>query len=127
MALDVNSNLSAFTGQSALSHRGLYGGYLTFQQQVSENLSLFLNAVFADKRTSVTDHQVAAGLVYKGLFDSRPEDDIGLAVGTTHVNSRAFAPNNPGGSEYAAELYYTYRPTNGLLVRPNLQYIHHPG
>ncbi|MBB3562780.1 porin [Rhizobium sp. BK512] len=124
---DINGDPFELTGLPAQQHRGRYGAYLTFQQQVSENLSLFLNAVFADKRTSVTDHQVAAGLVYKGLFDSRPEDDIGLAVGTTHVNSRAFAPNNPGGSEYAAELYYTYRPTNGLLVRPNLQYIHHPG
>jgi porin len=30
-------------------------------------------------------------------------------------------------SEYAFEMFYTYRPTPGLLFRPNLQYVHHPG
>ena len=53
--------------------------------------------------------------------------DIGFAVGTTHVNSRVSTAEDPLGSEYAFELYYTFRPRPGLLIRPNLQYIHHPG
>ena len=68
----------------------------------------------------------------------RPKDDIGFAVGTTHINDRVARPEaaqNAAGqgpvavqhSEYAFELYYTFRPRNGLLIRPNLQYVRFPG
>jgi porin len=127
IADDVNGDPFAITGLPARRDRGRYGGYLSFQQQMTDNLSLFLNLVMADKRTSTTDRQIAAGVVYTGLFKSRPEDDVGFAIGTTHVNSRASTSDDPRGSEYAAELYYTYRPHAGLLIRPNLQYIRHPG
>jgi porin len=105
---------------------------------VTSKLTLFLNIVMADNRTSTTDRQIAAGLIYAGPFDARPQDDIGFAVGTTHVNDRvadAQAQQNAAGlgavavqdSEYAFELYYTFRPKTGLLIRPNLQYVHLPG
>ena len=81
----------------------------------------------ADDRTSTTDRQIAAGLVYTGLFDTRPEDDIGFALGTTHVNDRVADEEGIDGQEYAAEIYYTFRPNAALLFRPNLQYVYHPG
>ena len=134
---DINGDPIVLTGLPALQHRGRYGGYINFQQQLTENLSVFLNAVLADKRTSTTDRQIAAGLIYTGPFSARPDDDIGFAVGTTHVNNRVAdvetlqnSLGNPVAvqkSEYAFELYYTWRPTPGLLFRPNLQYVHHPG
>lgn len=124
---DVNGNPFELTGLPARRHQGRYGAYLSIQQQVTENLGLFLNAVAADKRTSVTDRQVAVGLTYKGLFDARPEDDLGFAMGTTHINDRLLNATNRGNSEYAFELYYTFRPRPGLLFRPNLQYVHRPG
>lgn len=127
VAEDINGRLFALSGLPARQHQGRYGGYLSIQQQVTNNLSLFLNIVVADKRTSVTDRQIAAGLVLTGLFDERPEDDVGFAVGTTHVNSRVSTSDDPRNSEYAVELYYTYRPTPGFLFRPNIQYVHHPG
>jgi porin len=126
--------------------RGRFGGYINFQQQITQTptanakggLSLFLNAVVADDHTATTDRRVAGGLVYTGPLSSRPDDDIAFAVGTTHVNKRVAAaqalenalglgPVAVQGSEYAFELYYTVRPVAGLLVRPNLQYILKPG
>ncbi|TCL75980.1 carbohydrate porin [Rhizobium sp. BK251] len=124
---DINGDPMALTGLPAQRHRGRYGAYLNFQQQVTSNLSLFFNFVTADKQTSTTDRQIAAGLTFTGFWDARPKDDIGFAVGTTHVNSRVSTSEDPLGSEYAFELYYTFRPRPGLLIRPNLQYIHHPG
>ena len=105
---------------------------------MTSNLSVFLNAVVADKRTSTTDRQVAVGLIYTGPFSARPDDDVAFAVGTTHVNDRladAQALQNSAGrgpvavqgSEYAFEMFYTFRPTPGLLFRPNIQYVYHPG
>jgi porin len=143
---DVNGNPAVLSGQPLLQSRGRYGAYVNFLQQVirpsqansAGALSLFFNATIADRRTATTDYQIAGGLTYTGPFQSRPEDDIGFAVGTTHVNSRvAFAeelqnlaglgPVAVQGNEYSMELYYTYRPLAGLQVRPNVQYVIDPG
>ena len=143
---DINGNPAVLTGQPLLQSRGRYGAYISFVQQVigpsrdssAGALSLFLNATMADRRTATTDYQVAGGLTYTGPFQSRPEDDIGFAVGTTHVNSRvAFAeelqnlaglgPVAVQSNEYSLEFYYTYRPLAGLQVRPNIQYVINPG
>lgn len=146
VVLDANGSYAALTGLPAASRTGLYGGYLTFQQQVTRNssshkdagLKLFVNAAIADAATSVTNFQIAAGLVYTGPFSSRPNDAIGLAVGTTQVNSRltnmqylqnalGLGPVAVRNSEYVVELYYTFTPVPGMAIRPNVQYIATPG
>jgi carbohydrate-selective porin OprB len=61
-----------------------------------------------------------------------PEDDIGFAFGTTHVNSRiawseglqnlaGLGPMAVQSNEYSIEFYYTYRPLPGRQVRPNIR------
>ena len=39
----------ALTGLPPLQRRGRYGGYINFQQQLTSNLSVFLNVVMAEK------------------------------------------------------------------------------
>jgi porin len=135
---DINGDPFVLTGLPPLQRRGRYGAYINFQQQVTSRLSLFLNVVMADTRTATVDRQIAAGLIYTGPFSGRPDDDVAFAVGTTHVNNRVGdveALQNSVGrgpvavqdAEYAFELYYTFRPTSSLLIRPNVQYVYHPG
>src|SRR4029078_6918957 len=129
---DVNGDPMALTGLPPRRRDGRYGAYINFEQQLTENLSAFLNAVVADKRTATTDRQVAAGLIYAGPFSARPDDDIGFAAGTTHVNRRVADVEDlqdvpKQTSEYAFELYYTIRPLTGFYPRPNLQYVIDPG
>jgi porin len=120
---------------------GRYGVYVNFLQPVTHTgpagghvggLALFLNATVADRRTAVIDAQFAGGMIYTGPFAARPNDDIGLAVGMTHVNSRVawietsqysagLGPPPARSSEYAVEAYYTWRPRGGLEIRPNIQ------
>lgn len=120
--------------------RGRFGGYINFRQQITHTgtgnpkggLNLFLNAVFTDDRTATTDRQIAAGFIYTGPLSFRPDDDVGFAAGTTHVNDRIAEAEGDEGigrqhSEYAFELYYTIRPIRGLQLRPNVQYILDPG
>ena len=135
---DVHGESQALSGLPFGRRHGAHGGYVNFEQQVSTNLRLFLNATQADRRTSTTDRQLAIGGSWGAPFASRPLDDIGFAVGSTHVNSRVIRRQRQlngllpmhapvGGYERVAELYYTYRPTGWLMLRPNLQYIKHPG
>jgi len=85
---DANGDPFDISGLPPARHRGRYGAWINFQQSLTPDLKVFLNAVVADDRTSTTDRQIAAGVVYTGLFDTRPEDDIAFAIGTTHVNDR---------------------------------------
>jgi porin len=141
---DINRQPRAITGLSPLRVVGRYGAYLQFQQQLTgsaqdgssgptttQGLTAFLNVTQTDRRTTVTDNQIATGIFYTGLLASRPTDDMGLAIARTNVNSRSTLDLTPGSerprAEYAVELYYGLQLTKWLLVRPNVQYIIDPG
>jgi len=143
---DVSGNVAATTGLPAHQRTGLYGAYLNFEQQFTRNESSdprgglrgFVNMSIADKQTSVNWMQIAGGLVYTGLFPSRPNDQLAFAAGTTQVNPRltglqntlsglGLSPDVIRNSEYVFELYYGIVPTPGLTIRPNVQYVYTPG
>ncbi len=140
---DVNRQPIAITGLAPLRRSARYGVYFNLQQQITgtskdgksvTGLSVFLNATQADRATSTTDNQVAAGLFYKGLVPWRPGDILGFGVARTNVNGRvakgeALDPTRPAvqDAEYASEIYYSVHPTRWLELRPNVQFIHNPG
>ncbi|MBV4537634.1 MULTISPECIES: carbohydrate porin [Pseudomonas] len=149
---DSNGQPAAISGAAYRSSSSKHGMWLGVQQQVtslasdqSRGLSLFANATVHDKKTNAIDNYVQAGVVYKGPFDARAKDDIGFALARVHVNpgyrKNARLANqvaglddydNPGflpvqDTEYSAELYYGIHLADWLTVRPNLQYIRHPG
>lgn len=121
------------------------GWYAMAQQQVttvrgdaSRGLTLFANFVQADRNTATIDQLITLGLFYTGPFDARPQDDLGFAVGRTHVNNNVaqgqelqnangLGPVAVQSSEYPVELYYSINATKWLMLRPNIQYIYHPG
>lgn len=140
--LDANRGASVVTGVAPLRRSGRYGVYLSVQQQITgeskdgkslSGLGVFANVTQADRRTAVTDNQVALGLFYKGLAPMIPGDVLGFGVARTNVNGRARAADRlvPGtpvrDAEYAAELYYSVQPWAWLDLRPNLQYVVQPG
>jgi porin len=149
---DSNGQPAALSGEAYRSASSKHGVWLGVQQQLtsrasdnSRGLSVFANGTMHDKKTNAIDNYVQAGVVYKGLFDARARDDIGFALARVHVNpayrknaeatnqARAVFDYNdpsflpPQDTEYSAELYYGVHVTNWLTVRPNLQYIRHPG
>jgi porin len=140
---NTNGQPLAIARGQPLMHHGQYGAYVNFQQlltspEPNRGLSTFFNATYADRRTSTLDNQIAVGLLYKGPFASRLLDELGLAIGRTHVNSRIADveaqlddanPRSVGvqGSEYAGELFYSLHATRWLELRPNVQYVVQPG
>ncbi|TCM32483.1 glucose/galactose transporter [Novosphingobium sp. ST904] len=144
VARRIDPDQRPVTGLDPLRRDGRYGVYAQFQQQLTgaarerasgpqttTGLVAFLNVTQADRRTTVTDNQVAAGLFYTGLIPGRPHDDIAFAVARANVNGRAVIGLVPGepkpDAEYAAELSYTLRRFAGVTLRPNLQYVMVPG
>ena len=149
---DRNGQPAAITGQDYRSASSRHGFWLGAQQQLtsvasdnSRGLSVFANATVHDKKTNAIDNYVQGGIVYKGLFDARARDDIGFALARVHVNpayrknaewhNRTLAVSDYNNAaylpiqdtEYSAELYYGVHMANWLVLRPNLQYIRHPG
>jgi porin len=141
---DVNHNPRGLTGLAPLQRDGQYGVYLSLQQQVTgiadgRGATVFLNFTHADRNTAAVDHQLTMGVQYKGPFEERGQDTLGFALGATH-NNELFADfvsqdnartgqNKLAGSsyEYVGELYYAWVPVPSVTLRPNLQYILHPG
>ncbi|CAM3073303.1 carbohydrate porin [Pseudomonas plecoglossicida] len=149
---DSNGQPAAISGAAYRSSSSKHGLWIGAQQQVtslasdrSRGLSLFANATVHDKKTNAIDNYVQAGLLFKGPFDARAKDDIGFALARVHVNpayrKNARLANEAAGlddyddpgylpvqdTEYSAELYYGIHLADWFTVRPNLQYIRHPG
>lgn len=130
-----------------------YGGYLLLQQQltaqdgdVNRGIGVRVQAVMNDHKTSKTDNYQSIAFTWKGPFDARPKDEIGIGAARIHVNSdytRSLRQQNGAngetdfdsptylpvqeGSEYNYEVYYNAKVTNWMSLRPNLQYVTAPG
>jgi porin len=136
----------AIEGGEPLMRHGEYGAYFNFLQRLTgpmtndskQGVKVFLNGVYGDRRTSTIDSQIAAGLLYAGPFASRPQDEVGLAIGRTHVNGRVAdverlenavgrGPIGVRSAEYVGELFYKVQATGWLDLRPGIQFIHDPG
>ncbi|WP_297840941.1 carbohydrate porin [Pseudomonas sp.] len=149
---DVNDLPQGLTGQAPQSRSSKHGAWIMGQQQLTTHhgdaargLSIFASLTVHDRATSSIDNFQNLGFVYKGPFDSRPKDDIGIGVARIHVNNdvakREAQINSSNAvddydnplyvpvqrTEYDVELNYGVHVTNWLTVRPNLQYVRHPG
>ena len=140
------------TGKDYRVRDSKHGYWFVVQQQLtthngdaSRGLHIAANATFHDKATNIVDNYQSLMLVYKGPFDARPKDDIGIGAARIHVNDdvkksaelinasigvtdysdASYSPLR--STEYNYELNYGFHVTNWLTVRPNLQYIAHPG
>ncbi len=121
--------------QNLGDQRGRYGIYESILQQLTsegrgpQGWYAFLNSSFGDHRTSFQDYQIALGFKHTGTFVGRPDDEVGFAVGTTHVNSAAAALGNPnaGGNEVPIEAWYGWQATGWLNLKFDAQYVINPG
>ena len=118
--------------QNLGDRRGRYGIYESILQRLTidgpdaQGWYTFLNTTVADHRTSYQDYQIALGFRHTGTFSWRPKDEVGFAVGTTHVNSAAFGPN-AGGNEVPIEAWYGWQATGWLNLKFDAQYVINPG
>ena len=133
-------------GVAPLERSGEQGFYLNGQQQVttvdgdvSRGISVFANYVHGDRNTAQISELFSVGFFFQGPLARRPRDQLGFAVGWTHVNPRVAegqelqntqgtAPPVPvQNAEYPFEVFYNWNATRWLSLAPVVQYVHRPG
>ena len=104
-----------------------HGVWLSAKQQLtahqsdsSRGLTIMGQVAVYDNKTSIFSDAETLAVVYKGLADSRPKDEIGVGISRIGVESDLVPDLS---AEYNAEVYYGIQATNWLKVRPNIQYV----
>lgn len=119
------------------------GGWVVAKQQLTAHhgdaargLTGFVNLTLHDSDTNTVRDMQNIGLVYKGAFDARPQDEIAIGLARININDDVNDANIANNSidarglqseEYDAEIYYGIHAANWLTIRPNIQYIRHVG
>ncbi|UPG92105.1 carbohydrate porin [Luteibacter aegosomaticola] len=130
------------TAREADSHRaGIYAmaDHIVWRPSPgsSRNLNLFLGVVHQLETDEIMRRQIYTGFVFTGPFAQRPVDTVGLSISYFRMTDaeQAYlddARKKAGGTgkshanQLAFELNYGWKPTPGIVLMPNIQYIIHP-
>ena len=143
---DIHGGSIALSGLSPQMHSGNGGFFILLDQMIyrdggegsQRGLTPFVSLLFApDSSVNTMPFFANGGLVYRGLFPSRPHDTaaFGVAYGafsSQRARSQRDARSAGSGAgiqkyEVALELTYIVQATKWLQVQPDLQYIINPG
>ena len=134
--------LSTGTARSLRGNAGIFGvvDQTLYQEpgKDDEGLSVFARAGYSPTRSSLVDVYVDAGFAYKGLFESREDDTLGLSVGRAQIARDARRADQDQiaftgqampvrKAETVFEATYQAVVVPGFTVQPDIQYIAHPG
>lgn len=110
-----------------------YGFYLGFDQRLyleadseDQGLGAFFQLGWTPQDRNEMTLYVGGGLTYKGLFNKRDEDVMGLAVAHGAVSSYVTAVDNRT-AETTIEMFYRFQLMPWLSVQPDMQLVHNPG
>ncbi|MGN6505949.1 MAG: carbohydrate porin [Tepidisphaeraceae bacterium] len=81
---------------------------------------------WGDQQVNDFREHVSAGLTWMGPYPAKSLDSLGVAVSTVFFSDAAGAPFTRD-SETNVEAYYNFQATTYLSIKPDLQYIVHPG
>ena len=125
--VDVNGN--------PVKHSGTYGIYFFVDAALylenssnSRGLFSFFRIGIAEAETNKVDFYLDSGLVYRGLFPERPDDQIGLGVSLARF-SDGFKEKQKQDqvliedTEVLLELTYKYEMGPGFSLQPDFQYL----
>jgi hypothetical protein len=112
---------------------GTTGAYLTADQTLwteteGQGIGAFLQIGVADAAVSDADLHVGGGLIWIGALPGRDEDQIGVGPSYVHFSDKAQkAGIYADDHELSMSMFYKFQATPWLSVKPDLQYIRHPG
>ena len=123
---------------SPVRHRGSAGAYLIADRTVWSPgpgrpgiLTAFAQIGLGDGRVNQIGGYLGGGLTLSGLFPSRAQDALGLALAAaqngSHYELAVSAAGVVAAGETALELTYLAQFGAWLTVQPDMQYVLHPG
>ncbi|MCH1919569.1 carbohydrate porin [Shewanella sp. A3A] len=133
----------ALNGGEAKRNNSRNGGYFVVDQQLTtedgsdQGLSVFSMGTFNDRDMTTVDRSLIVGLSYKGLFDGRDDDNLGLAAHYLHVSQRLADGErlqirngqlvDVQNDEWGVTAYYTMQVTPYFKLHPEVQFLGNPG
>ena len=109
-----------------------YGGYFAFEQKLfhtlgdhSGGLSLLGQLSLAPNDINEIPCYCSVGLVWSGVGERRKGDKIGVAL-AWHQYSSIMKELENKTSEKVVELFYKFKVTNFLSIKPGMQYVMRP-
>ncbi len=111
---------------------GTDGFTLSFEQRINtlgepdgeRGVYVFAQFGYVDEHIAEVTQHIAAGIVGRGLINSRHEDAMGLYVSYADLSDDSNAGFDK--DEWALDLYYKLQLTHALYLQPELQYIINP-
>ena len=89
-------------------------------------LSGFVQYGYTRPEVSEVEHYLGAGLLWSGPFLHRAEDAVGCGVAWARTRD-VRGDGLRGGGEVACELFYRLQLPRGVVLVPDVQWIHDPG
>ncbi len=142
---DVNGLPAGLTGAPFATRNGRYGAYVMADQTLyretgnpNRSLTIGATAAVGDRATAKFGYYLSAGGVLQGTFVGRDQDFVSAMIAYARLNDRLtrfeqdrdlVAPGSLPVQTYESilEIDYGAQVTHWLSVRPNLQYVIHPG
>ncbi len=142
---DSQGGLLGESAAPALQHSGNFAVYGMIDQMLWRAagndwraLNGFVRTVAAPDDRNLIDFYLDAGLTFKGLVDSRPDDIAGFGMAYGRISPQAAAHDRDVAAltgipmpirdyEAAMELSYQMQLAENWSLQPNVQYIVHPG
>jgi len=93
----------------------------------TDNVGVFAQITGNTEGSNPVEMSWSIGAIWNGIFESRPDDQVGLAFGYLSVNEDVVA-NSPEDAEFVLEIYYKYITEDGKLqVTPHVMWVQDPG
>jgi porin len=116
------------------AERGIEGAYLLAEQQLSRagadneaaqrGLFAFARYAWVDENVTAAAQHIGGGLMLKGTFAGREDDEAGIFVSHLFLSNAQDAGFD--GDETAFELYYRFNLTPFIHLTPDLQWVINP-
>ncbi|APP84511.1 carbohydrate porin [Xanthomonas hortorum pv. vitians] len=141
---DRNGNPAVLSGLGYENKQGRSGLFARFEQQVTNpdpsgtrGLTVFGAILKSTGGQAIEDHFVQLGLVQKGTFASRPQDNIAFVITQQKYSDEAIenlrlarasagGTGTPADNQIMMELSYGIQVTKRLRIAPNLHYVINP-
>jgi len=135
---DLDDQVQVDFNGNPVKHSGAYGIYffadaVIYQENNSDSrgLSSFFRIGIADADVNKVDLSLDGGLVYRGLFSGRPDDQLGFGVSLARF-SNGFKEKQQQDqiliedTEVLLELTYRFEAGSGIYLQPDFQYLFNP-